>query len=128
MTYTSVAANRMFIALGMAAEIVMVVEDQDLFIRAMLLLIKVSCRQSAEPATNNNQVVSLRQIAGRSPVRSPGPCTGMCVIAGTRVAPPGSSAAIASWPPAASGNIELPATRSAPFTKSRLVISLISAN
>ncbi len=70
----------MFIALGMAPEIVMIVQDQDLLTRSMLLLIKIGSRQSAEPATNNNQVVGLRQFGGWPPIRTPGPCSAMCVI------------------------------------------------
>ena len=54
----------MFIALGMAPEIIMIVEDQDFLIRSMPLLIKIGSRQSAEPTTNNNQVVDLRQYGG----------------------------------------------------------------
>ena len=70
----------MFIALGMATEIVMVVQDQDLFIRAMLLLIKIGSCQSADPTPNDHQVVSLRQFGGWPPIRTPGPGAAMCVI------------------------------------------------
>ena len=70
----------MFIALGMAAEIVMIVEDQNLLIRSMLLLLTVGCRQSTEPATNDNQVVNLRKYGGWPPIRTPGPGAGMCGI------------------------------------------------
>ena len=49
----------MFIALGMAAEIIMVVQYQDLLVGSMLLLIEIGRRQAADSATNNNQVIGF---------------------------------------------------------------------
>jgi len=70
----------MLIPLRMAPEIVMIVEDQDPFILTMLLLIKIRSRQSAEPATNNNQVVGLGQFGGGPPIRTSVPRAGMGVL------------------------------------------------
>ena len=70
----------MFIALGMAAEIIMVVQDQDFFICSMLLLKKVGSRESTKSATNNDQIVSLGQFAAWTPIRAPGLSACMCAI------------------------------------------------
>ena len=78
--YARVAINRMFIALGVTPEIIMVVQDQDFLIRSMLLLIKIGSRQSANAGTNNNQVVVFLQFGGWTPIRTPTPCAAMCVI------------------------------------------------
>ena len=71
---------RGYVRICLILEIIMIIEDQDFLIRSMLLLIKIGSRQSAEPATDNDQIVDLRQYGGWPPVRTSDPRAAMCVI------------------------------------------------
>ena len=50
-----------FIALGVSAEVVMVVEDQNFGVRAILLAEQVSSSQAANACPYDNQIICLIQ-------------------------------------------------------------------
>ena len=52
------------VALGVAAEIIVVFENKDACIVSRGFLVEVRCRQSADAATNDDQIVSLSGIFG----------------------------------------------------------------
>ena len=58
-----------FVALGVAAEVVVIVEDQYPRLRAVALAVKVRGREPADTAANHDEVVSLVEQLGLSKCR-----------------------------------------------------------
>ncbi len=58
-------AHAEFIALGVAAEVVVVIEDQDAGARARRLAIEMRGREAADAAAYDDEVVSFTGILGR---------------------------------------------------------------
>ena len=53
----------MFITLGVAAEVVVVIQNQNLFVGAMLLAIKDCRGQAAQAGTNHYQIIVFARLA-----------------------------------------------------------------
>ena len=51
--------NLKFVALGVPAEVVMIIEDQDARARARLLAIEVGCRQTTDTAPHHYKIVGF---------------------------------------------------------------------
>ena len=54
----------MFIPFGMPSKIVMIVQNEHVFVCSVLLLIEICSCQSTDATSYNNQVIRLFQIGG----------------------------------------------------------------